>query len=157
MYRLKFILLILLIILLEFFIAPPVITASTAEVVFIVNKSVNEKTISRAEIKNIFIGVVTRWPDKQKIRFAILTKADEHEIFTKKYINKSISQFRCFWRNQVFTGQGNFPKIMSTEQDIIAYVARTKGAIGYISSSVSIENVNVLRVIDDEKGGAKNE
>jgi len=50
------------------------------------------------------------------------------------------------WKKVIFTGLGTPPKIVSTEAEMIQYVASTKGAIGYISASTPSENINVFKL-----------
>ena len=40
------------------------------------------------------------------------------------------------------------PKELSSDAEVVAYVARTRGAIGYVSSAASTEGVKVLMVSD---------
>jgi TonB family protein len=46
----------------------------------------------------------------------------------------------------VFTGRGSTPKETASDADTVAYVARTKGAIGYVSGGASTEGVKILRI-----------
>ena len=50
------------------------------------------------------------------------------------------------WKKVIFTGLGTPPKILSTEAEMVQYVASTKGAIGYICASTQPENVKVFKL-----------
>jgi ABC-type phosphate transport system substrate-binding protein len=39
------------------------------------------------------------------------------------------------------------PKTVGSDDEVVAYVAKTKGAIGYVSSSASAAGVKTLEVI----------
>jgi TonB family protein len=62
---------------------------------------------------------------------------------------------RNYYRALVFTGKGSMPKEMNSDADVLAYVARTRGAIGYVSSAATTENVKVLRLIDEHDQGER--
>ena len=69
-----------------------------------------------------------------------------HETFCKDYIGKTPQQFDSYWKKLTFTGQGTPPKKMESDAAMIDYVAKTKGAIGYVSAGAATEGVKVLQV-----------
>jgi TonB family protein len=42
------------------------------------------------------------------------------------------------------------PKQLNSDADVVAYVARTPGAIGYVSSSASADGVKVLMIVSEK-------
>lgn len=120
-----------------------------SDVLIIANQDVTTDSLTRAEIKNIFIGITTLWPDKNKIIFVTLKESNVHKKFVRQYTSKSPDQFRAYWRRQLFTGKGRIPKAYQTDQDIVSFVAKTSGSIGYVSSSASIDNVKIINVSDN--------
>jgi ABC-type phosphate transport system substrate-binding protein len=123
-----------------------VIGAAHADVLIIANKGVKDTTVSKADLKEIFLGKKVQWVDNTKIRFVTLKKSDPHETFLRTYINKSAQQYSNYWRKMVFTGKGKIPKSFSTSAEMIEYVSGTSGAIGYIGSSTTPTNVNTINV-----------
>lgn len=117
-----------------------------ADVVFIANPSVQLDTISKSEIKKIYLGHRLAWPDGNPIKLTIQEKSDIQNEFTKTYIQKTESQFLFYWRRLLFTGKGIFPKPFPSEKEMISYVAHTKGAIGYVSSGSVAENVKIIHI-----------
>ncbi len=105
------------------------------EIVLIANPGVKESAITKKEVRSLFLGMKTKWPDKSKAVFAIHKGGKLHRLFLRKYIAKTESQFSSYWKKQVFTGKGDQPKAFKTEKEVIAYVARTKGAVAYISKA----------------------
>jgi TonB family protein len=47
------------------------------------------------------------------------------------------------------------PKELSSDAEVVAYVARTRGAIGYVSAAFSVEGVKTLTIVDDRKHDAR--
>ncbi len=125
--------------------------AVIAEIVLVANKSVSNKQLNKIDIKKIFIGKIVTWSDGQPIKVVTLKKSDTsgiHKEFVKSYIRKTPSQFRSYWKKQVFTGKASSPKSLKSQQDLISYVSETDGAIGYISSNIKPEGVKIIKITD---------
>jgi TonB family protein len=52
-----------------------------------------------------------------------------------------------YYMGLVLTGKGFVPKQFSSDAEVLAYVTRTQGAIGYVSNSAITEGVKVLVVV----------
>ena len=102
------------------------------EVTIIVNPKLNVKDMTKKDLTGIFLGKKTQWPDKTAIVFVMLKGGTVHKQFLKDYVGKTESQFKTYWKKQVFTGKAKMPKDFKTEKAMIAYIAKTKGAIGYV-------------------------
>jgi len=79
----------------------------------------------------------------------VLTDLDGNNVrkdFLEAYIGRSEAQFRNYWRKAVFSGQGKPPKVFSSEEELVAFVAKTPGAIGYVDSKTDVSSVKVLNV-----------
>jgi ABC-type phosphate transport system substrate-binding protein len=117
-----------------------------AEEIIIVNKTVTISSIDSETIKNIYLGRKNQWDNGSKIYPVMLEGGQTHENFVVNVIKKTSDQFSAFWKKAIFTGQGNPPKAFSSEAELVAYVAQTDNAIGYVDSSTPHNNVNVLTV-----------
>jgi TonB family protein len=51
---------------------------------------------------------------------------------------------QAYYRTLVFTGKGSMPREFGSDAEVVAYVARTRGAIGYVGSAASLEGVKTL-------------
>ena len=125
-------------------------TYAVSEVVFIVNTSVETKSLSKSDIKEIFLGEKITWDNGNEIVIAVIDDSTIHELFTRTYLKKSAVQFLRYWRNQVFCGKGSLPKYLKSEKEMLQFVADTKNALGYISSETSAEGVKVMNIIEKE-------
>lgn len=124
------------------------LNAAHADVVMICHPAVSTDTLSRTDVKKIFLGKKLLWDDDREIRFVVMKKSPVHKEFVKTYTQKSASQFRRYWKKLIFTGKGSAPTAFDTEAEVIAYVSETEGAIGYVSSEIRPENVKILRISD---------
>jgi ABC-type phosphate transport system substrate-binding protein len=120
-------------------------SAFAGDVIIVCNKSVAADTLSKSEIKDIFLGRKTRWSDGHKINFVTLEQDPIHEVFLQSFVGKSARQFDYYWDKQVFTGRGKEPKSFKTAGELINYVSNTEGAIGYVTADEFNINIKVLR------------
>ncbi len=129
-----------------FFVNGDAFAADENNILIITHKDVPASLLSEEDIKQIFLGKKTKWRNNQKIRFATLSKKDEHKRFLKKYVGKTSIQYSHYFKQLIFTGKGKAPRSFSSSDHLVDYVANTQGAIGYISSKFEgqLENVNVI-------------
>lgn len=119
---------------------------ASADICFIVHPSVPHEHITKTNIKEIFLGKKLMWEDNQEVKFVLIKQADFHTEFTIRYLNKTPSQFERYWRTILFSGKGLYPENAKSEDDVITFVEKNKGAIGYISSGTRIRNRRVVVV-----------
>jgi ABC-type phosphate transport system substrate-binding protein len=111
----------------------------------IANNSVAVSAVSAADLKNIFLedsdslGGTHVLPVLQK-------DGATHEAFAKQYLNRTPPALDVFYRALVFTGKASMPKVFATDAEVVAYVAKTKGAIGYVSNATATDGVKTLQV-----------
>jgi len=117
------------------------------QAVIITNLNVKENKLTKKEVENIFLGKQTKWENGKKITFFTLKSSNTHKAFLKEYIGKTSSQYKTFWKKQIFTGKGKAPKSFTSEKDLINYISSTKGAVGYISNKTASDS----KLIRDSK------
>ena len=120
--------------------------ASAGGVLVVANKNVPAGSLSIEEVKKIFLSKKTQWRDGSKIQFVALKKGDAQDDFLKSYLQKTQSQYNRYFRTLVFTGKGKAPRTFSTEAEVVRYVSRTAGAIGYVSSGTNTGSAKVITV-----------
>lgn len=135
--------LIILVMMIVFAMAPALSLAGDEAI--IVNPSLPESSLSRQEIGNIYLGKKTTWDNGGRISFAVL-KGDVHDRFLKSYVHKTVSQYNIFWKKQIFTGKGAPPPVFDSDKAMIEFVAKTPGAIGYVSADADVETVKKITV-----------
>ena len=117
-----------------------------SEVLFISNKSVKQRSLTKQNIQKIFLGKRKKWSGDHKIYIAILVKGATHKEFLAKYVKKDPVMFSSYWYVKTMGGTKYPPKKFITEAALIDYVAGKRGAIGYISAGTLHEGVNVFSV-----------
>ncbi len=121
--------------------------AGAQEVKIVAHPDVPRYALSQDEIQQIFLGRNTQWDEnKEKIHFITLEGGDVHEQFVRRFVGKTSSQYGNYWRKMVFTGKGRAPKSLKDPEDVVAYVANTRGAIGYVPSETDTKDVGIISV-----------
>ena len=117
-----------------------------ADVVIVCNKSVSETSLTKKELRQIFLGKRVKWSDGTNIRFVTLDNPDIHNEFLKKYLQKDGSQWNIYWKRMIFTGRGMPPKQLDSPDMMNEYISNTTGAIGYIDSKDKAIYVKTIEV-----------
>lgn len=117
------------------------------EITIIANTSVTETTLSGKKLEDIFLGKVVQWSDNAAIHVVTVKDQKIHQAFLDQYLKRSESQWNTYWKRLIFTGTGTPPEQAETQQALLDYVAKTKGAIGYIETeTLSIDTIKILEV-----------
>ncbi|QTA83543.1 Phosphate-binding protein domain-containing protein [Desulfonema limicola] len=120
--------------------------AAFADILIISNKDVPDTALSQKNVQEIFLGKRVQWSDNSKIHFVTIKNPDIHEAFLKQYLKKSDAKWKAYWKRMVFTGRGTPPQQFGTTQELLEYVSKTDGAVGYIDSETTAVNVKVVNV-----------
>jgi len=119
--------------------------AAVTDVKVIANPSVTASSISASELKDVFLAVKTS-VNGASVEPVLGKNGPVHETFLKEYLGKSDVALTTYFRSLVFTGKASMPKTLDSDADVAAYVAKTKGAIGYVSSSAVAPGTKTLEV-----------
>lgn len=129
--------------------------ARAGNVRIIANPSVKADSISAEELRSVFLEERSSLSDGSHVQPVISKGGATHDTFVRQYLGKSDADLQTYYRSLVFTGKGSMPKMVSSDSEIAAYVAKTRGAIGYISPETSAEGVKTLAVLDMENDGTR--
>ena len=121
-------------------------TSHAADIKVIANASVAASEISVDDLKRVFLGTKKSLSDGSRVEPVLEKSGGAHEAFLKTYIGKTSEALNTYYRSLVFTGKGTMPKMLGSDAEVAAYVARTKGAIGYVSASAAPAGVKTLAV-----------
>jgi ABC-type phosphate transport system substrate-binding protein len=120
--------------------------AFAADVVVVANPSVKATDVSAEELKLVFLGTKTSLSDGSPVEPVLAQSGAAHEAFLKTYVGKSEPALRNHFKSLVFTGKGSMPKSFASDAEIVAFVAKTKGAIGYLAAAPAAGGVKQLHI-----------
>lgn len=120
--------------------------ARAQDATFIVNPQGADAAISAEDLKSVLLGNKTKWDGGGLIKLVVLTSGPAHEHVMQTHAQRSADQFDKYWKKLVFTGKGVMPVQAADEAAMIDYVARTPGALGYVSPAAVTDRVKEIPV-----------
>jgi TonB family protein len=129
--------------------------ASATDIRVIANPSVKTDTITAAELKKVFLEENISLSDGSHVEPVLEKGGPVHRTFLHQYLDKTEDDLRNYYQTLVFSGKGSMPKELGSDAEVIAYVAKTRGAIGYVSFESSVEGMKTLAVQDGHDNGER--
>ena len=127
---------------------PPPGAAAEQALAIIVNQSNPVENFSLDELRKIFLGERSHWPNGRRITLVMLdTTQPERKVVLRDIYGMSEKDFNSHFIQGVFTGAVFVsPKTLATSADVRKFVFNVPGAIGYVRASDVDSSVKVLRV-----------
>jgi hypothetical protein len=128
--------------------APRGVSAQTSFVV-VVNVTNPASNIGRSELAALFTKKEQSWSDGTPA-FPVDLPADDptREAFTAAIHGKSSKAIRAYWQQQIFSGRQVPPPERDSDEQVLAYVRTTVGAVGYVRPTARLgPNVKVLGLV----------
>jgi hypothetical protein len=117
------------------------------EFVLIANSSRPEAALTRQEASRIFLRKDLAWPLGGEARPVDQSEdLPVRERFSEGVHSRPVQAILRYWLQQVFAGRGTPPPVLQSDAEVIDYVARTRGAIGYVSTGIRLPGVKILRL-----------
>jgi ABC-type phosphate transport system substrate-binding protein len=113
----------------------------------IVNKSNPATSVSKKEASDYFLKKKAKWPDGTAVTPIDLSSSSKvREEFSQQIHGKSTAAVRNFWQQAAFSGTASAPVEKPNDNEIIEFVKKNPGAIGYVSSSANTSDVKILTI-----------
>jgi TonB family protein len=126
-----------------------------ADIKVIANGSVKADMISANEVKSVFLEEYNSLGDGTHVEPVLEKDGPVHEAFLHEYLGGTDDDLQNYYRALVFSGRGSMPKQLGSDAEVVAYVARTKGAIGYVSAEAIGEDVKTLTIVRGGNGAQR--
>ncbi len=117
-----------------------------ADFIVVVHAENTLSWITEQNVKQIFLGKKTTWPNDRTIDIIIQEDTDAHAGFTQEVLGKTSQQFMIYWKKMLFTGKGLLPRSVKTDAEVKAFVSSNPDAIGYLSPDALDNTVKKLEV-----------
>jgi ABC-type phosphate transport system substrate-binding protein len=122
--------------------------AQSDEVRVIVNASNPGRAITRKDVADLFMKRATRWS------FGLAAEPVDQSLaspvratFCRQVLGDVLPAIQKYWQQQISSGRGTPPRVKTSDDEVIAFVAATPGAVGYVGPAVALpDSVKVLRL-----------
>jgi ABC-type phosphate transport system substrate-binding protein len=128
--------------------AAPVVSAD-ARFRVIVHPQVKGNQIPRAALSLIFLKRAPKWGDGSAVRPVDQSlRSPVRMSFSADVLQQDLVELQVYWQRGIAGGQVP-PPVKTSDEDIVAFVASTPGAIGYVSPNVSLpDSVREVAVVN---------
>lgn len=114
----------------------------------IVNRSNSVENLSSTELRKIFLGERSRWPNGHRIVVTMMESGNlERQIILREVYHMTESVYRNHFLKGTYTGDFPVsPKTLSTPAILRKFVFNSPGAIGYLRASDVDDSVKVVSI-----------
>jgi TonB family protein len=132
-----------------------VASLASSDIKVIANSSVTADFISAGELKRIYLLQSRKLKDGSVVEPVLQKRGAVHEAFSRQFLEREGEEIRTYYHGVVFTGKGSMPREVNSDSEMVSYIARTRGAIGYVSGGANTDNVKVLAVAPESSRGER--
>ena len=111
----------------------------------IVNSANPTPNVERRFLVDAFLRKTTRWPHDEPLKPCDLEPdSPTRRRFSDEVLKRSVSAVKSYWQQMVFSGQNIPPPEFDSDDQVVKFVLKNPGAVGYVSAAANIEGVKVL-------------
>jgi len=128
--------------------APAAASGSEQSLAIIVNQSNPVENFSFADLRKIFLGERSHWPNGRRITLVMMDPVQpERKVILREIYGMNEKDLSNHFIQGVFTGTVMVsPKTLATPSEVLKFVFNVPGAIGYLRAADVDGSVKVLRV-----------
>lgn len=113
----------------------------------VVNSANSTSSMSAKDVSDIFMKKTTKWSDGTSVAPVDLnSNSSVREGFSKKVHGKATAAVRSYWQQAAFSGAGTAPPEKASDSEVVEFVKKNPGAIGYVSSDAATAGVKTISV-----------
>jgi ABC-type phosphate transport system substrate-binding protein len=115
--------------------------------VIIVDPNNPVTSVERKFLEETFLKKITRWPNDDAMHPADLApNSPVRRRFTEDVLNRSVEAVKGYWQQRIFSGRDVPPPEFGSDQEVVDYVLKHAGAVGYVSGAAELGPARVLTV-----------
>ena len=114
----------------------------------IVHPSNRTTTVDRRFLEDAFLKKITRWPENDAVirPVDLSPSSPARRAFSDGVLNRSVEAVKGYWQQRIFSGRDVPPPELDSDEDVVRYVLKYEGAVGYISGGASPGGSKVVEV-----------
>jgi ABC-type phosphate transport system substrate-binding protein len=129
-------------------IAAPIPVRAAAPPYRIIVHPTNRMTdLEQRFVAEAFLKKTTRWQDGGVIKpVDLAADSPVRQQFSEDVLKRSVGAVKSYWQQMIFSGRDVPPPELKTDEEVLAYVLKNPGAIGYVSGTAAIGDARVVTV-----------
>ncbi len=123
-------------------------SATPTGIQIVVNAKNPIDTVSAEDLSNLYLKKVKKWKDGIKAMPADQeVESQVRRLFSPALLGRTSSQVESWWQIQLFRGRAVPPLTLSSDSEVLQYIAKHPGGVGYVSAATELpKNVRALTV-----------
>ncbi len=106
-----------------------------------------EVSVDRKFLEDAFLKKITAWPNDDVIRPADLAPdSPVRRAFTRDVLNRSVEAVKGYWQQRIFSGRDVPPPEFQQDEEVVQFVLKHEGGVGYVSGTTKVNGCKVLVV-----------
>jgi len=104
-------------------------------------------SLSKDFVTDLFLKRVTRWRDGEAVH-PVDQRADSgvRKSFSDDVLRRSVSAVKRYWQQRIFSGRDLPPPEFDSDEAVVSYVLKHRGAIGYVSGRAKLDRAKSILV-----------
>lgn len=105
------------------------------------------ESMSSQRLSWLFLRRATRWDHGIDVAPVDLPEDSRARAeFTEEIHGRSVAAVKAYWTRVIYSGGGLLPPVEPSPAEVVEFVRRHKGAVGYVPTGTNLRGVKVLRV-----------
>jgi ABC-type phosphate transport system substrate-binding protein len=111
----------------------------------IVNPANANASVERRFLSDAFLKKVTRWPNGDVIKPVDLgASSPVRRAFSDEVVGRTVEAVKSYWQQAIFSGHDVPPPELDSDDDVVRYVLKHPGAVGYVSPTANLAGAKIL-------------
>jgi ABC-type phosphate transport system substrate-binding protein len=104
-------------------------------------------TADRQFVGDLFLKKINTWPTGEASRPVDLAPGSPvRRAFTEEVLRRPVEAVRSYWQQRIFAGRDLPPPELDSDDAVVKYVLKHRGAIGYVSGQAALGGAKVLTI-----------
>lgn len=113
----------------------------------VVNNDNATTSLTNKEVSDLFLKKKSKWTTGATAMPVDLSSGSAvREKFSQQVHGKNTAAIRNFWQQAAFSGTATAPAEKASDTEVIEYIKKNPGAIGYVSPSASTQGVKTITI-----------
>jgi len=103
--------------------------------------------VERQFVLDAFLKRATRWENGDALHpVDLIADSPVRRRFSQDVLGRPVSAIQSYWQQAIFSGRDVPPPELDTDEAVIQYVLKYRGAVGYVSETADTHAVKIVTV-----------
>ena len=113
----------------------------------IVNPNNPTTAADREFLADAFLKKATTWSSGETILPVDLPPGSPvRRQFSEEVLHRSVAEVKSYWQQRIFSGRDVPPPELDSDEDVVEYVLKHEGAVGYVSGAANLNGAKPVSV-----------